>query len=86
MAAPHVAGLVALLISANPSLAGDVAAIEAILQETAVSRTTSQNCGSDTATSVPNNVYGYGRIDALAYLAAVYPQGLSATFHHRIIR
>ncbi len=68
MAAPHVAGLVALLISANPSLAGDVAAIEAILQETAVPRTTSQNCGSDTATSVPNNVYGYGRIDALAYI------------------
>jgi serine protease AprX len=65
MAAPHVAGLVALLISANPSLAGDVAAIEAILQGTAVPRTTTQGCGSDTPTSVPNNVYGYGRIDAL---------------------
>ena len=69
MAAPHVAGLVALLISANPSLAGDVDSIEAILQETAVPRTTTQGCGSDTPTSVPNNVYGYGRIDAFAYIS-----------------
>jgi subtilisin family serine protease len=66
MAAPHVAGLVALLISANPALAGDVDAIETILQETAVPRTTSQGCGGDGPTDVPNNVYGYGRIDALA--------------------
>lgn len=73
MAAPHVAGLVALLISANPSLAGDVAAIEGILQETAVPRATSQICGSDTPTSVPNNVYGYGRIDALTAILPEFP-------------
>jgi serine protease AprX len=73
MAAPHVAGLVALLISANPSLAGDVAAIEGILQGTAVPRATAQICGSDTPTSVPNNVYGYGRIDALTAILPEFP-------------
>ena len=73
MAAPHVAGLVALLISANPSLAGDVDTIEAILQATAVPRTTSQICGSDTPTSVPNNVYGYGRIDAFTAILSQFP-------------
>ena len=66
MAAPHVAGLVALLVSANPTLAGDVDALEAIITQTALHRTTNQACGDDTPTAVPNNVYGWGRIDALA--------------------
>jgi subtilisin family serine protease len=66
MAAPHVAGLVALLISANPALAGDVDGIEAILRDTAVPLTSSQGCGGDGPTDVPNHVYGYGRIDAHA--------------------
>ena len=67
MAAPHVAGLVALLISAKPSLAGQVAVIENIIEQTAVSRTPPVPiCGSDLPTSVPNNTYGWGRIDALA--------------------
>ncbi|MCB9010060.1 MAG: S8 family serine peptidase [Ardenticatenaceae bacterium] len=74
MAGPHVAGLVALLISANPALAGDVDAIETILQETAVPRTTSQGCGGDGPTDVPNNVYGYGRIDALLPIVEQFPQ------------
>jgi subtilisin family serine protease len=67
MAGPHVAGLVALVISANPSLAGNVDRIEEIIEQSAVPKTTAQACGDDTAnTSVPNNVYGWGRIDALA--------------------
>lgn len=66
MAGPHVAGLVALIISANPALAGNVDRIEEIIEQTAARKTTSQACGSDTSTSVPNNVYGWGRIDALA--------------------
>ena len=76
MAAPHVAGLVALIISASPNLAGDVDAIEAILEGTAVPRTTSQLCGSDTPTSVPNNVYGYGRIDSFDAILAQFPNKL----------
>lgn len=72
MAGPHVAGLVALLIAAQPGLAGEVWEIEQILKSTAVPRTTSQDCGLIPGTNVPNNSYGYGRIDALAaYHAAL---------------
>ncbi len=80
MAAPHVAGLVALLISANPSLAGDVDAIEAILRDTAVPLTSSQGCGGDGPTDVPNHVYGYGRIDALAPIMKQFPLKLYLPF------
>lgn len=66
MAGPHVAGLVALLISANPELAGEVDKIEDIIEQTAVNFTSAQNCGSVLGTSIPNNTFGYGRIDALA--------------------
>jgi subtilisin family serine protease len=66
MAGPHVAGVVALIISAKPSLAGNVTAIESIIEQTAVPRTTTQGCGGDSSTQVPNNVYGWGRVDALA--------------------
>ena len=66
MAAPHVAGLVALLISARPSLAGQVEEIETLIERSALPRTTSQNCGTVPGTSIPNNTYGWGRIDALA--------------------
>ncbi|MAU01494.1 MAG: peptidase S8 [Anaerolineaceae bacterium] len=80
MAAPHVAGVVALLISANPALAGDVDEIEAILQETAVPRTSSQSCGGDRPTDVPNHVYGYGRVDALAPILQQFPLKLYLPF------
>jgi len=66
MAGPHVAGLVALIISANPGLAGNVDRIEDIIEQTAVRKTTTEMCGLDSATQVPNNTYGWGRIDALA--------------------
>ncbi|UCH63154.1 MAG: S8 family serine peptidase [Fidelibacterota bacterium] len=65
-AGPHVAGLVALLLSANPALAGNVDLIEEIIIHTAVPITTSQVCGDTEGTYFPNNTYGYGRIDALA--------------------
>ncbi len=64
MAAPHVAGLAALLISAQPSLRGDVAALESLIQSSAVPLQTSETCGG-TDGQIPNNVYGWGRIDAL---------------------
>jgi serine protease AprX len=66
MAGPHVAGLVALLISADPLLAGQVDRIEDIIEQTAVRKTTNEGCGGDSSTQVPNNTYGWGRIDALA--------------------
>ncbi|MCA9979492.1 MAG: S8 family serine peptidase, partial [Anaerolineales bacterium] len=70
MAGPHVAGALALIMSADPSLQGDPDALQALLQQNALPRTTSQGCGGDTPTSVPNNVYGHGRVDVFAaYLA-----------------
>ena len=66
MAGPHVAGLVALVISANPALAGNVNRIEQIIEQSAVPKTTNEGCNGDTTTQVPNNTYGWGRIDALA--------------------
>lgn len=65
MAGPHVAGQVALLLSARPGLIGDVDLIEKIIRETAVPlTTTTQICGGVPGTQVPNNTYGYGRVDA----------------------
>jgi serine protease AprX len=66
MAGPHVAGLVALIISANPALAGNVDRIEDIIEQTAVPKPSNEGCGLDSPTEVPNNTYGWGRIDALA--------------------
>ena len=66
MAAPHVAGLVALLISAQPALSGQVDQIEQLITQSALPRTTSQMCGGIPGTQVPNNTYGWGRIDAWA--------------------
>lgn len=65
MAGPHVAGTAALLWSAAPSLIGDVNSTEQIIARTARHRTTTQGCGGDTAGDVPNNVYGWGIVDAL---------------------
>jgi uncharacterized repeat protein (TIGR01451 family) len=66
MAGPHVAGLTALLISANPSLAGHVPLLEDIMKQTAVLVTVNppQTCGGVSSAIIPNNTFGWGRIDA----------------------
>lgn len=61
MAGPHVAGGVALLLSAFPNLSGDVNGIEARLTSSAF-RISSSACGS-TAGVYPNNTFGFGRLD-----------------------
>ncbi|MEW6716654.1 MAG: S8 family serine peptidase [Chloroflexota bacterium] len=66
MAAPHVSGLVALLLSADPGMIGDVEAIESLVKESAVRLYTDEGCGGDSPTSHPNHTFGYGRVDALA--------------------
>lgn len=76
MAGPHVAGLVALLIDADPSLAGDINGLEDIIEQTAVNLFAPADpvrCGDDTATSDPNYVFGHGRIDALAAVTMALP-------------
>jgi subtilisin family serine protease len=67
MASPHVAGLVALIISAAPELAGQVEVIEDIIEKTAIQKLEPDSCtGSRVRSALPNMLHGYGRIDALA--------------------
>lgn len=64
MAAPHVTGLVALLWSAAPGLVGDVDRTEAVIRETA--RPALDDACGGAADGHPNNVYGWGIVDALS--------------------
>lgn len=66
MAAPHVAGLAALLISARPELAGQVDLLESLIGRSALPLATTETCGGIPAGAAPNNTFGYGRINALA--------------------
>jgi Subtilase family len=75
MAAPHVTGVVALLWSATPELIGDIAATEALLQNTAQFRSSTQ-CGS---AGPPNNVYGWGIVDAFAAVQGLVSVVLTAS-------
>jgi len=63
-AAPHLAGEVALLISAAPALAGNVDALETLVEQYADPMTSSQTCGGVPGTEIPNNTWGWGRINA----------------------
>jgi uncharacterized repeat protein (TIGR01451 family) len=71
MAAPHVAGLVALLVQAEPTLS--LTATEQIITRTAV----------PLGEPVPNNNAGWGRIDAYAAVASVAEVGF---LEGRIVR
>jgi len=67
MACPHVAGVIALMQSKNPSLTYDE--IYSYITNSAV-RTgltaTGRNCGGKSDSAFPNNSFGYGRINAYA--------------------
>jgi subtilisin family serine protease len=79
MAAPHVAGAVALLWSAVPELIGDVDLTEQVLIKSAVPVIDSR-CGAAGATTLPNVAYGYGRLDVVAALAlAQHPWTVALT-------
>jgi subtilisin family serine protease len=64
MSGPHVAGIVALMISANPRLAGQVDTIEKIIRQTARPMQSDQSCGNASGNNIPNNTYGFGRVNA----------------------
>ena len=74
MATPHVAGTIALIWSAAPTLYGDIAGTRALLASTAV-QTSDLSCGG---TSDFNNVWGHGRLDAFAAVTAA-PRGPTGT-------
>lgn len=61
MAAPQVSGIVALMLEQNPALTPET--VRSILQQTAVKDTFVK--------TTPNNLYGWGKVDALAALQAV---------------
>jgi serine protease AprX len=77
MAGPHVAGVVALLWSAHPQLVRDIDATKALLQNTANPNVNvgAETCGGTPSTQIPNNSFGYGRVDAYAafFLGLVTP-------------
>jgi subtilisin family serine protease len=62
MAAPHVAGAIALLWSAIPQLQRDVKLTKTLLQKSALNQE-SKLCSSSQKS--PNNVFGYGSINVL---------------------
>jgi uncharacterized repeat protein (TIGR01451 family) len=64
MATPHVAGLAALMLQADPSLS--VSQLETIIKKTVV----------PLGSPIPNNDYGWGRIDAYAAVSAVSDAGI----------
>jgi hypothetical protein len=70
MAAPHVAGMVALILEAAPCWEGEVDRIEQHLIASAEGKTTTQNCGGVQGSTVPNNTYGFG------FLKAKMPAGV----------
>ncbi len=79
MASPHLAGTVALLWSAAPALKGDVTATRALLDNSAIDKEDAQ-CGG---TADDNNVFGEGRLDALALLNAA-PIGDTGTLTGKV--
>jgi subtilisin family serine protease len=75
MAAPHTAGLIALLWSAEPPLIGDLEATYQIVRASAEPQIDLQ-CLPNAPGGRPNNVWGWGIIDALAAVQAATDIGL----------
>ncbi len=70
MAGPHVAGAVALVLSAVPSLSGNVGGTETRLTANTVRNATNSTAlCSSTAGVYPNNLFGFGRLDAACAVA-----------------
>ncbi|MET8039741.1 S8 family serine peptidase [Micromonospora sp. NPDC005215] len=71
MATPQVAGVVALMWSANPALVGDVDRTRQILRDTATAATpTYRSDNPADACGDPSNVTGSGQVDAYAAVEA----------------
>ncbi len=79
MSSPSATGVIALMISAAPSLKGDFATLGTILMETANPIPYDTGTGNEGPGLVPNYATGWGEIDAFAAvqaaIAASGPQG-----------
>ncbi|OQR98069.1 serine protease family S08A [Achlya hypogyna] len=74
MAAPHVAGAIALLLGAHPSYGYDdvLKALTTTATTASLQATTPAVCGAVPATTFPNNLYGYGLL-SISNAVAVAP-------------
>jgi serine protease AprX len=70
MAAPEVAGAVALLWQAKPRLIGNISTTESYLKQNATRLTSTQSCSGYPGTSIPNAVFGYGLLNILRAVQA----------------
>jgi subtilase family protein len=77
MAAPHVGGGALLVMALCPDYERDVEGIVELLTSTAVPLLpiTRSLCGKDTPHSIPNNHYGYGRLDLWAAIRKCRDEG-----------
>ena len=66
MAGPHVAGIVALLWSARPDLVRNIAATKQVLTGSANPAVGNGGSGCGGSSTVPNNNFGWGLVDAAA--------------------
>ncbi|HZN54394.1 MAG TPA: S8 family serine peptidase [Candidatus Polarisedimenticolaceae bacterium] len=67
MASPHTAGAAALLWSAKPQVRGLIGITRCLLSQASrpvLHQVTPQSCGGTTAANRPNNLWGYGLLDA----------------------
>lgn len=76
MAAPHVTGVIALMLEANPHLSVDE--IESILKDTAIARTDTRYAAS------PNMGYGYGLVNAYDAVRAAQDRAHGTSTDERI--
>lgn len=73
MASPHVGAAVLLISKICPCISRDIDAIQELLQATAVHippPAGQQLCGDNQPDSIPNNYFGYGRIEVFAAVRA----------------
>ncbi|MGB8645304.1 MAG: S8 family serine peptidase [Anaerolineae bacterium] len=74
MSAPHIAGAVALLWQARPKLRGHIDQTESALVQSAFTGVLSKSvCGGTSSQDIPNNLFGYGRLDILNAIKSVAP-------------
>lgn len=71
MAAPQIAGAVALMWSHKPELIGQIGMTLEILENTASPLKADQTCGNFPGSQIPNAVYGHGMLNVHAALKAL---------------